>query len=907
MVYIQDPGEGQVAGVAILEITSVPHYSLIDSNLEHALDTVQNMFTSILGGFSRQMQDSVSVEWLWKSVPVENQIYSAQVMLYAVFRMIGSDAGMVRASLEAMATGFQNEISALSYTVNGFKTDEEYRIFLNSIPEKFECISAIAKKEWYTTSAFGYIYYGQISEPAKRINVAPIANTLSNYPDCLISLQLIPTRITRQETMAVKQVKSVISAISTQMKMMNGTRVDPEMKRIVDYYEMEAATLGEPHFYYNFLVYSNHRSQSFLGTKILDCLEMDEKNDGKSFELYDVTSFLQSPATSFIVNPWMVSNILIYQARETDFWKNSKAPIDLIRLKYLTTVHEIKSLMQFPFDDDSAIGLQSRRTRLNREKLSSKVISKEGFSIGYIRGVNERVGATSAEATIPLDDFTKHALVVGMPGTGKTNFSLGLLLKFWREFHIPFIAIEPTKAEYRALIDAIPELQIFSPGKTDTSPYIINPFLPPENVTVETYSPAIMTAFKAAFEMPSPLPNVFQKAINESYTRYGWKKSSTSADPDARPFGMYEFIRVFKEEAAGLGYQGESKANIESAGVLRLVSLIEQNSNIYDSIQTIPLSDMMSKPTVIELNAIADKDQKTLIMAFLLIMLCVYAKNNMVSDGHLKNILLIDEAHVLLGKSETLTGSDSKAVTIETVEDMIAEVRALGLGIVIADQSPVAVGKNIVANTNVKVMFRLVEKENRDLIANTTNMSDVDYNEFPRLGVGEAMLHYGRLNSPLQINTYNVEKVAKIRQVITDNELRPLIHYWNDPIHKKYLIPYRECQYSYCCCDNCDLAVRDDAEYISSRLLAENKMCLQDEKTFLHFLVSMNPFIRDIIKARPSIRPNVRLYNCVKIKFFRKSLLDVSFKLNEKTIDAILKHKNFLTHGAGMEVQNDGR
>lgn len=52
---------------------------------------------------------------------------------------------------------------------------------------------------------------------------------------------------------------------------------------------------------------------------------------------------------------------------------------------------------------------------------------------------------------------------------------------------------------------------------------------------------------------------------------------------------------------------------MESAGVVRLVSLIEQNSNIYDTVHTIPLEDLLSKPTVIELNAINNKEQKSLI------------------------------------------------------------------------------------------------------------------------------------------------------------------------------------------------------------------------------------------------------------------------------------------------------
>lgn len=155
-------------------------------------------------------------------------------------------------------------------------------------------------------------------------------------------------------------------------------------------------------------------------------------------------------------------------------------------------------------------------------------------------------------------------------------------------------------------------------------------------MTVESYVPSLMSAFKAAFSMPDPLPDIFLSAINDCYNEYGWKTDSTKDDPTVQRFGLYEFIKVFKKKIQHMDYKGDVKANMESAGVVRLVSLIEQNSNIYDTINTIPLEDLLSKPTVIELNAINNKEQKSLIMALLLIMICVYTKNNVSGDGKLK-------------------------------------------------------------------------------------------------------------------------------------------------------------------------------------------------------------------------------------------------------------------------------
>lgn len=417
-------------------------------------------------------------------------------------------------------------------------------------------------------------------------------------------------------------------------------------------------------------------------------------------------------------------------------------------------------------------------------------------------------------------------------------------------------------------------------------------------MTVESFVPSLMSAFKAAFSMPNPLPDLFLSAINDCYNEYGWRNDSTTDDPDVQFFGLYEFIKVFKRKMQRMDYKGEVKSNMESAGVVRLVSLIEQNSNIYDTVHTIPLEDLLSKPTVIELNAINNKEQKSLIMALLLIMMCVYTKNNVAGDGKLKNVMLIDEAHVLLAGSAAKSdeSADSQGSTIESLEDMIAEIRSYGTSIIIADQSPTKVGRNIVANTNVKVIFKLVEKENKDAISTATNMNEADYDLLGRLGVGEALLHYGRVYSPLHIKTYNVHDRAEIRDVISDTEIASMTTYWDS--HQKLLIPHRECVHNGMCKDGCDFKLRSGADFVASRLVNTLLYDVADKTAFVKLLVQLDRPILEVLKDNPTITPSVRLSNCIKIKFLRKALLVKSFGITKAEYEMILKHPNFLKGGS---------
>ena len=156
------------------------------------------------------------------------------------------------------------------------------------------------------------------------------------------------------------------------------------------------------------------------------------------------------------------------------------------------------------------------------------------------------------------------------------------------------------------------------------------------------------------------------------------------------------------------------------------------------------------------------------------------------------------------------------------------------------------------------------------------------------------MLHFGRVHAPLQIATYNVEEIFPIRKVIFDEEVHQLDTYWEDAEHKKMLMPHRECAQNCYCCNQCDLILRDDADYIASRILRENPEKLKDKKEFVKFLVSMNTSIMKIVEKSSSMKLTKQLINCVKIKYFRKALLEVPFKITDEEYRMILNHNKFL-------------
>lgn len=123
--------------------------------------------------------------------------------------------------------------------------------------------------------------------------------------------------------------------------------------------------------------------------------------------------------------------------------------------------------------------------------------------------------------------------------------------------------------------------------------------------------------------------------------------------------------------------------------------------------------------------------------------------------------------------------SEGANTTVRSLENMLAEIRSYGTSIIIADQSPAAVGAEVVKNTEVKTVFQLVDTSDRKTIAATTNMSSEQERQVPRLGVGEAFISYGLLAEPALVQTPDIREKEGIRLSVPDEEVHRRMTYWN--------------------------------------------------------------------------------------------------------------------------------
>lgn len=365
--------------------------------------------------------------------------------------------------------------------------------------------------------------------------------------------------------------------------------------------------------------------------------------------------------------------------------------------------------------------------------------------------------ALGYSVALDVDLFKKHAFVCGVPGAGKTNTMLGLCYNLWSTYHIPFLVLEPAKKEYRALAKTdIDELIIFSPSTGSNFPLAINPFQFPKGMSLAEHIQNLVEVFEGAFPLVPPLPALLDRSIESVYIDHGWDVDDINTGVLNYPT-MTELYSKLEEELAKTDYDGEVRGNMKSALEMRIGSLLRRDlGNVFDvPVSTITPENWIKYPIIIELESLGKGPSN-----FLTLMLCTLIREvlrvapNGDLDKSVRHVVFIEEAHNLIApESSDLTGEDAnpKAAATSYIVKMLAEVRALREGVVIADQLPTAMAPEVLKNTTLKIAHRITAVDDRNLIGSTMAASEVQLEELSTYLPGETLVFYEGLLKPFRL------------------------------------------------------------------------------------------------------------------------------------------------------------
>ena len=358
---------------------------------------------------------------------------------------------------------------------------------------------------------------------------------------------------------------------------------------------------------------------------------------------------------------------------------------------------------------------------------------------------------------VGLDTLNRHAFVAGATGSGKSQ-TVRHLLEGLRGQEIPWLVIEPAKAEYAGMAGRLGdggEVLVIRPGDPDGVPVGLNPLEPEPGFPLQTHLDLTRALFMAAFDAQEPFPQVLSHALTTCYGELGWDPVTGDAHTaGGRPRypNLGDLQRVAMEVVENIGYGPEISQNVRGFIDVRIGSLrLGTPGRFFEGSNPIDIAELLRRNVVLEIEDIGNDSDKAFFIGAVLIRLFEHLRVRHEVDPQrrgLAHVTVLEEAHRLLKRTQD--GSPT-AHAVELFTSLLAEIRAYGEGIVVAEQIPSKIVPDVIKNTALKILHRLPAADDRDSVGATMNLDEAQSRHVVTLPPGRAAVFTDGMDRPMRL------------------------------------------------------------------------------------------------------------------------------------------------------------
>ncbi len=385
--------------------------------------------------------------------------------------------------------------------------------------------------------------------------------------------------------------------------------------------------------------------------------------------------------------------------------------------------------------------------------------------------VLDRSSRPAGPLTLPLDSLNRHVFVCGATGAGKSQ-TVRALLEAATGAGIPWLVVEPAKAEYRlmaARLDPAGAAVVrIRPGESDAIAAGLNPLEPaPDGAgrrfPLQTHADLVKALFIASFRAEEPFPQVLSAALTRVYQDAGWDLAlgeRVAADPRPGYPTLSDLQRAAEKIVQEVGYSQRITDDVLGFIKVRLSSLrLGTTGRFLEGGHQLDFGRLLAANAVLEIEDVGDDGDKAFLMGTVLIRLAEHLRmaNRATPPGPvvLRHLTVIEEAHRLLRRQQAASGGAAQggaaAHAVEMFAGLLAEIRAYGEGLVIAEQIPERLVADVIKNTAVKITHRLPAADDRDAVGATMNMTAAQNRFLVTLKPGDAAVFADGMDYPLLV------------------------------------------------------------------------------------------------------------------------------------------------------------